>query len=211
MESQAPASESRDVWLERVFSLTSVVPVGAFVLFHVADYARVLFGTFEIGARRSPPPWLLAAEAVFVWLPFLAHAVLGVAFWRKRRAEPAPDASSRALLGVHRLCGVVVAVFLVDHFVRFRLPIVRGERFPADAVQHLAAELSRTPGGFPWIAALQLLGVIAASFHLAFGLRRIAARFPALAGRRSARALSLGVGLAVLFAGLFSLLYLATG
>jgi hypothetical protein len=53
--------------------------------------------------------------------------------------------------------------------------------------------------------------VIAASFHFAFGLRRIAARSPALAGSRAVRGVSLGIGLVVLFAGLFSLLYLATG
>ena len=47
-----------------MFALTSLVPLGAFVVFHVLDYARVLFGVQSIGARHAPPGWQLALEAL---------------------------------------------------------------------------------------------------------------------------------------------------
>jgi succinate dehydrogenase/fumarate reductase cytochrome b subunit len=148
---------------------------------------------------------------VLVGLPLALHALFGLVLWRRRAAAPGAGSSARALLAAHRISGIVVALFLVDHFVRFRLPILRGELRPADSVQRLAAELSRTQAGFPWIAGLSLLGVIAVSFHLGYGLRRIAERSPELAANRTYSAVSLGVGLVVLFAGLFSLLRLAAG
>jgi succinate dehydrogenase/fumarate reductase cytochrome b subunit len=210
VEPAARSNETQGAWLERVFTFTSVLPVGAFVLVHVLDYGRILFGVEEVGGRELPF-WVPLLEAVLVWLPFSLHAVLGIFFWRKRRAAPDANPSERALLGVHRLSGLVVLLFLVDHFLRFRLPILEGKLVPADSVQRLAAELSRTQAGFPWIAALGLLGVTAAAFHLGYGLRRIAQSSPKFAASRVARALPIGVGLLVLFAGLFSMLYLAAG
>lgn len=210
MEPAAKAPQNPGSSFERVFALTSVVPVGAFVVLHVIDYARVLFGAEEIGSREAPSPLFLAAEAVLVWLPLALHALFGVVLWR-RDATPAKSSSARALLTVHRISGIAIALFLVDHFVRFRVPILRGELRPADSVQRLAAELSRTQAGFPWIAGVSLLGVIAVAFHLGYGLRRIAERSPELEANRTYSGVSLGVGLVVLFAGLFALLYLAAG
>ncbi|HEY3497858.1 MAG TPA: hypothetical protein VGK73_24335 [Polyangiaceae bacterium] len=211
MEPAAKASPSPGSAVERAFALTSVVPVGAFAVLHVADYARVLFGEQEIGSREAPSALLLAAEVLLVWLPLATHAVLGAAFWKRRGAEPGSDASARALLAVHRISGIAIALFLLDHFVRFRLPILTGELVPSDSVQRLASELSRTHAGFPWIAAGSLLGVIAVAFHFTYGLRRIARRSPELAASRVYSRVSLGVGLVLLFAGLFTLLYLAAG
>jgi succinate dehydrogenase/fumarate reductase cytochrome b subunit len=161
-------------WLDRAFEASSVVPVGAFVVLHVARYATVLFGAETVGARSAPSAPVLAAEALFVWLPLVFHAVYGPAVWR-RRAEEAPAPSS-GLVVLHRLATLPLALFLIDHFVRFRLPILRGAAYPADSVQRLAAELSTTHGGVPWVAALGLAGVLAAAFHLGFGLYRVSNR-----------------------------------
>jgi hypothetical protein len=194
-----------------VFALTSLAPLGAFVVFHVLDYGRVLLGVQTVGARQAPASWVLAAEALLVWLPLLLHVVLAVPIWRARRRLPNPDPSARALLALHRLAGSLVGAFLLDHFLRFRWPILRGELEPADSVQRLAAELSRTHGGFPWIAALHLCGMIAVAFHLGYGLHRIAARSPRWAASGFVRGASLGLGLLLLFTGLFALVELAAG
>jgi succinate dehydrogenase/fumarate reductase cytochrome b subunit len=197
--------------LERVFALTSVVPLGAYVVLHVLDYARVLGGAQTIGARHPPPTWQLVLEALFVWLPFAVHVALAIPLWRARRREPPADGQARALLVMHRLAGVAILAFFADHFVRFRVPILTGRLEPADSVQHLAAELSRTQAGFPWVAALHLLGTIAVAFHLTFGLRQIALRSPRYAGSGALRIATLGLGVLLLFCGLFTLVHLAAG
>jgi hypothetical protein len=161
--------------LDRAFELSSVVPLGAFVLLHVGRYASVLFGAETVGARGSPGAMALVLEAAFVWLPLAFHALYAPSVWRRRRATEATEATG-GLVVLHRLAALPLVLFLVDHFVRFRLPILRGEAYPSDAVQRLAAELSTTRGGVPWVAALSLVGVLSSAFHLGFGLHRISIR-----------------------------------
>jgi succinate dehydrogenase/fumarate reductase cytochrome b subunit len=196
--------------LERAFAVTSIVPLGAWLAFHVSDYARVLFGTQEVGAARAVSPLALALELVAVWLPLTFHVLFGAGVWLRRRKRRETTASRQALVALHRLAGAALVPFLIDHFVRFRLPILRGERFPSDSVQVLAAELSRTDGGVPWLAAATVLGTASAAFHLGYGLRRSVERSPRLAGT-FARHVAVGIGLASGLAGVFAVVKLATG
>jgi succinate dehydrogenase/fumarate reductase cytochrome b subunit len=202
-----PAANARLARWDRAFALTSVVPLGAFVMIHAFDYGRVLFGSQEIGAREHPGLPVVLAEALFVWLPLLGHALFSFAVWRRRRASEAASATALA----HRVAGVLVGLFLADHFVRFRLPILRGQIHPGDSVLWLAAELSTTRGGVPWVAALHLLGTIAVGFHLAMGLRRIADRSERLRASPAIRASCVGVGVVAGLVGVLTILRLAAG
>ena len=192
---------------DRLFELTSVVPLGAFVAIHTLDYSRVLFGAAEIGSRRHPSVLALALEASFVWLPLLGHTLYSFVIWRRRRATEARSALTLA----HRIAGVAVGLFLADHFVRFRLPILTGRAHPGDSVLRLAAELSSTRGGVPWVAALHLAGTVAIAFHLALGLRRIADRSERLRGSPVVRASCVGAGVVTGFLGVLTILRLAAG
>jgi len=196
--------------LERAFAVTSILPLGAWLVFHVSDYARVLFGTDEVGAARAVSPVVIGLELVAVWLPLALHALFGVGVWLRRRKRPETTPSRKALVALHRLAGAALVPFLIDHFVRFRLPILRGERFPSDSVQVLAAELARTDAGVPWLAAATVLGTAGAAFHLGYGLLRCVERSPRLAGT-FARHLAVGIGLALGLAGVFAVVKLATG
>jgi len=163
--------------LERAFELTSVVPLGAFVVIHLVEYGRVLTGAAVVGARRFPPPALIALELVLVWAPLAFHVVFGAVVWRQRRKVPDPDPPGGVgLLVLNRLSALLSLAFLVHHVVRFRLPILRGQVYPADSLQRLAAELSATRAGMPLVAALELAGVLAVSYHFAYGLFRLGAR-----------------------------------
>jgi hypothetical protein len=180
-------------WLDRAFEVSSVLPLGAWLLLHVGRYASVLFGAETVGARRSPSGPELAAEALLVWLPLVFHVGYAPVVARRRGAvQTATGAAGLVLL--HRLASVPIALFLLDHFVRFRLPVLRGEAYPSDSVQRLAAELSTTRAGVPWVAALGLAGTLAAAFHLGYGLYRIGVR-------RRSDSLGLRVGCAAAGAG----------
>jgi succinate dehydrogenase/fumarate reductase cytochrome b subunit len=200
-----PAANGRLARWDRAFELTSVVPLGGFVVVHALDYGRVLLGAEEIGARRHPSPVAIVAEALFVWLPLVGHAAWSFSVWR-RRQEP-----SSALTLAHRIAGIVTALFLADHFVRFRLPILSGRIHPGDSVLRLAAELSSTRGGVPWIAAFHLVGILAVAFHLAVGLRRIAERSERLRGSPVVRASCIGAGVITAVVGVLTVLRLAAG
>jgi succinate dehydrogenase hydrophobic anchor subunit len=202
-----PAANERLARWDRLFELTSVVPLGAFVVLHVLDYGRVLAGVQEIGARRQPSAFLLLAELVLIWLPLVGHVLGSVPLWvRRRRLE-----RGSATLLAHRIAGVATGVFLVDHFLRFRLPILRGVMHPSDALVRLAAELSSTRGGVPWLAALHLAGVVAVAFHLTIGLQRIAERSERTRASRAVRASCVSTGIVVGAVGVLTVLRLAAG
>ena len=201
------AENERYARWERAFELTAVVPLAAFVLVHVLDYARVLGGAQALGSRRHPSAPLVVVELLLVWLPLVGHAALSFWIWRRRRATQVHSPTATA----HRLAGVVTGVFLVDHFVRFRLPILRGVTHSGDSLVRLAAELSSTRGGVPWVAALHLAGVVGVAFHLTLGLLRIVARSERLRASRAARASSFAAGVLAGLAGVLTILRLATG
>jgi succinate dehydrogenase hydrophobic anchor subunit len=202
-----PAANERLARWDRLFEVTSVLPLGAFFLIHVLDYGRVFGGVEEIGSRQRPSVLVGAAEAAFVWLPLLGHAAWSFSVWRRRRALEPASASTLA----HRLAGIVTGVFLVDHFIRFRLPILRGLVHPSDSVVRLAAELSATRAGVPWVAAFHLVGVVAVAFHLALGLRRIVDRSERLRASRPAHAGCVAAGIVAGSVGVLTVLRLATG
>ncbi|HTQ07208.1 MAG TPA: hypothetical protein VMI54_25300, partial [Polyangiaceae bacterium] len=150
-----PAGPARAT-LERGFELTSVVPLAGFAVLHLGNYARALFGAPEIGSRHAVSGLAVAGEAVGIWLPLAFHVALAGPIWRRRRREQPPPASA-PWLTLHRLTGVILAPFVIDHFVRFRWPILRGDRYPAESVLALARELSSTVGGVPLLAAWHAL------------------------------------------------------
>jgi succinate dehydrogenase/fumarate reductase cytochrome b subunit len=211
VEPAAPAERATGGALDRWFALTSVVPLAGFVLVHVGTYASVLFGAEELGARRSPSAVALTAEVLFVWLPFAFHVGLAPRVWSRRRRTAAQAPSERATLALHRGAGVLLAAFLLDHFVRFRLPILRGERYPAESLQTLAAELSRTTFGVPLVASLHALALLALAFHLGYGLQTIATRYPRLHANRLTTPVCISVGVVTAVLGVLTVIKLAAG
>ena len=205
-----PATRAVGGRLDRWFEVTSVVPLSAFALLHVASYGRVLFGAGELGARESPSLAARGAEALLIWAPFLLHMALAPGVYGRRKQVGTLDTSEQALLTLHRLAGPLLGVFLVDHFLRFRLPILRGERYPAEAVGALAAELSRVTAGLPLVAGLHALGTLALAFHLSFGLFRVATR-SRFVSRNTARWVCAGLGLLTAAVGTLTIVVLATG
>jgi succinate dehydrogenase / fumarate reductase cytochrome b subunit len=197
--------------LERLFELTSVVPLAGFGFLHLFTYGRVLFGVVEVGSRQAPSALAIVGEALGVWLPLAFHAVYGFAIWARRASTPARAPSERAWLFLHRGTGVVLGVFLVDHCLRFRLPILQGDRYPAESLHAVARELSTTVGGFPVLAGAHELGTLALAFHLAFGLWRVVERRTAGAVAQRWRMVCVGIGLLFALVGTLTVVRLAAG
>jgi len=211
LSTQTVLKNSNPTKLERWFEVTSVLPLGGFALLHLVTYGRVLFGATEIGSRHAPSGWALAGEVLGVWLPLAFHAVFGFVVWARRapveeRAEP-----RHAYLLLHRATGLVLGGFLLDHALRFRLPILLGERHPAESVQALARELSTTLRGFPVLAGLHELGTLALAFHLGYGLWRVTERRAGAASARRLRPVCASIGALWALGGTFIVVRLATG
>jgi succinate dehydrogenase / fumarate reductase cytochrome b subunit len=160
-------------WLARAFSLSGVVPLGAFLVVHLAANARGIAGERALGemARRLERiPALALVEALLVFAPLALHAGIGLWLVVARRSLGPRTPYPRAIGIAVRVTGVLALAFLAMHLpeLRFRTP---GQR-PDGALLStlLAADLSSMRGGLPLRAVAYLLGTACVCFHFAAGL-----------------------------------------
>jgi succinate dehydrogenase / fumarate reductase cytochrome b subunit len=159
--------------LRRAFSLTGVAPLGAFLVLHVLVAATALAGTPALVAAedrvaRLPALWLL--ELIFVYVPLLIHAGVGLwlTFTRAPLATPSPYPPG--LAGAMRWTGVALLAFLVAHLLEFRFRAGHAARLDGGgAASALAADLSSTWHGVPWQGLVYLAGTACVAFHFALG------------------------------------------
>jgi hypothetical protein len=202
MSPPAPAPESR-AWAERIFRIAGVLPLSVFAVLHVGLYAAA-----PSRARGFGAGWIeLCLEIALVLAPLLYHSGYGfVLLLRGERRDASP------LGQVQRWTSPLLLLFLIDHVVRLRWPLLSGVSAPEDTHALLVRELSSTWSGVPAVAAFQCLGTAVLAFHLGFGLYRSdLARVGSLAAPRTRAFLCASVGLFVLLFGSFSIVGLATG
>lgn len=167
--------------LRRAFSLSGVLPLGAFLVFHLGLNARALSDDDAFARTLDAlhhSPGLLAIEALFVYLPLIIHAAVGIKLVIAR--EPLVETSPHSMptLAALRATGVVVAIFLALHLWEMGL-LARGQRLDGGALATvLAAQLASTRLGVPWRGVGYLLAVGCVAFHFAVGCWGMVARSP---------------------------------
>jgi succinate dehydrogenase / fumarate reductase, cytochrome b subunit len=157
----------------RLLSLTGVVPLGLFLVVHLALNLRALGG--ELAFARAVGvagriPALAIVEVLFIFAPLAVHAGLGVWMTATGRPMGVRSAYPRALRVAMRVTGVLVLAFLAMHLpeLRFRLPGTRPDA--GQLMTFLSEDLSDMRGGLPWRGALYLLGSACTTFHFVVGL-----------------------------------------
>jgi succinate dehydrogenase / fumarate reductase cytochrome b subunit len=159
--------------------VSGVLPLGAFLLFHLAVNARALRGEGALvatldGLHRSRA--LAATEAVVVFAPLLLHGVIGLWLVWSREPFVEPTPYSPPVLAALRGTGVVVALFLAMHLVELRFGIA-GHRPDGGALATvLAANLGATRFGVPWRGVAYLIAVGCVAFHFVVGCWGLYAR-----------------------------------
>lgn len=201
--------------LRRISSLAGVLPLGVFVLFHVASQARVLVHGIDANPARLPSSGWLWVQSGCILLPLLAHAVIEIAYLRVRNSNAAryPFTRNWAWL-LQRISGFFALGFVIWHVVMLRLPLFRGAT-ESDVSVELTATLSSSGfGGIPYAAIAHLLGLAAVVYHLFNGIHGFCFTWGIVtsrdAGRRVSRWLTLsGVFVYVVAAAI--VVYFATG
>jgi succinate dehydrogenase / fumarate reductase cytochrome b subunit len=158
--------------LKRVQIWTGVVPVGLFLLSHLATNARALAGAtvFDRAAEAiGRIPGLMVIEVVAIALPMLLHVGLGVALGTTAQAAGDERGYPRPwMLLAQRASGFYLVVYVVFHVWSTRLS---PDRLPggADLFDLMARRLEH-----PGVLAYHLAGVLAAAYHLGNGLVALA-------------------------------------
>lgn len=212
------SSSRRRFWLRKLHSLSGVVPVGVFLVFHLWTNAKALGGQrpFDEAVRDIQDlPFLPVMELALVLAPLAFHALYGVKLAFEGRSNVGAYPYNRNWMYLaQRITGLVALAFIVWHISEIWLQKVAGRLSPRDFYPVLCERLSTSHGGVPLIALAYVLGVGACVFHFANGLWGFCFSWGITISRRSQRisATVFGlVGLVLFFMGASTAIYFATG
>lgn len=192
----------------RLFSLSGLIPVGAFLVVHLLTNASVLGGAASFQSRvdmiHSLGPLLVPVEFAFIFLPMLFHAAVGFAII----AGGLPNVGSYPYMGnvrytLQRATGMIAFAFILWHIIQLHwmgAPL-GGGRFDPHYATSSAATVIRPLG----VSLLYAIGVLSAVFHLSNGLWTIGITWglwTSPAAMQRANVVSIVVGVVLAAAGL---------
>ena len=195
--------------LRRIHSLTGMIPLGVFLVEHIAVNSFALAGpeSFRrVAAALGGIPMVAAIEVVGIALPLVIHSVIGVLIATELPERGSAHWPTRREI-VQRATGVLLLPYLIYHVWATRLsPDVLQKH--ADLFEIMRKQVSGA-GGLAFHAA----GVILAAWHLGNGLPGFAerwgfARTPPAAHAAARVGATLSIALAV--AGVAALIAFAT-
>jgi succinate dehydrogenase / fumarate reductase cytochrome b subunit len=188
----------------RLFSLSGLIPVGAFLVVHLLTNASILGGARAFQSRvdliHSLGPLLIPIEWAFIFLPMLFHASVGFLII----ANGMPNVGSYPYVGnvrytLQRATGMIAFAFIIWHVLQLHwlgTPFGGGKFDPHHASSSAAVALQPT-----LVAILYAIGVLSVVFHFANGLWTLGITWglwtsPAAMRRANIVSIVVGVGLA---------------
>lgn len=195
----------------RLHSLTGVLPLLAYVVFHLGETASAPAGRrsfAETVTGTAGGAVAVGLETVLVIVPLFLHASLGIHATVRDRYPLAESYPSEALRRLQRITGILVLLFLVVHLGHTWTSKVAG----VDG----GALYDRLMGsvGQPVFLVAYGLGVTALAVHIAQGVGAFAVTWGLVrtaGGRRAARGLGILLALAVWLVAINTLAHFAVG
>jgi succinate dehydrogenase / fumarate reductase, cytochrome b subunit len=182
--SLVPAFGAYEFAIRRLHSLLGLMPLGAYLIFHLATNASIIDGISTYQARADQIHVLgeTTVQVVgwaFILLPLLFHGLIGLAIivCGKRNVRSYPYLENLRYTLV-RLTGLAVFVFVAWHVFQmtgwiqnewWKDHVTRrlgGARFDSKDVETAVT----TVLGSPWVTAAYIAGTLAAVYHLSAGL-----------------------------------------
>lgn len=174
----------------KLHSLTGIVPVGFYMLQHLMLNSFSLAGPEKYNAVSGffysiPEHLLLTLEVVAIWIPLVFHAVYGL-FITSRAEQNFFGGSYRSatnrMYTLQRVSGIFIFVFLIYHVITTTIKVKLAGT--TDVVNFDAMAQTFTSNGY-LILAFYALGVMAASYHLSYGIWNFCIRWGITITRRA--------------------------
>ncbi|MDX1930970.1 MAG: hypothetical protein SFU56_00040 [Capsulimonadales bacterium] len=191
--------------LHKLHSLSGVMPIGFFMIFHLTANSYSLRGATEFNTAVkaiSYAPFVILLEIFVIAIPILFHAIYGI-FIAMEMQGPGGNTSYYGyqrnwLYVLQRWSGVVAFAYILWHtwdttFFKYGYELTQGEAghelgFRAISYDAMAWRMAQ-----PWYLAMQITGVTAAAFHLGNGVLNFAIRWGIAIGRDAQR-IAAGIG-----------------
>lgn len=165
----------------RLFSLSGLIPVGAYLVVHLVTNASVINGpmTFQEQVNRIHSLGVLLpfVEWTFIFIPILFHATVG---WLMiSGAMPNPNTypyASNIRYTLQRATGIIAFAFIIFHVVQLHhflgapFKNMEGVEFGAQFDAHHATSSAAVALRPMWIKVIYTVGLLAAVYHFSNGL-----------------------------------------
>lgn len=198
--------------LRKLFQLSGVVPLGAFLLEHFYTNSKAVSGPEafnEAVGDLQKIPYVFLLEVFGIFLPLTFHAVYGLFItWEARPNNLAYRYARNWFYTVQRVTGVFLFAFILFHVLNFRFGLIPG--LNTEAVAHhpeKAFDIVAREFEMPAIFALYVVGIFSTVWHLANGLWLFLVDWGVVIGARAQRLTGYAcaaVGAALFFVGLNS-------
>lgn len=167
--------------LRRLHSLSGIMPVGVFVIFHLFTNMQIAFGTFqhEVEFIHNLPA-LLFLEIFGLWLPIAFHAILG--FWYTFTGKANIKRYSYMdnwRYVIQRVTGIIALIFIFFHVATLRWGWTLGVETPffvngvtpsGEFVPLSTASTAIALQASILVTLLYIIGAYSVVFHWANGL-----------------------------------------
>ncbi|MFO0756371.1 MAG: succinate dehydrogenase [Byssovorax sp.] len=208
----------RPFLLRKLHSLSGVIPVGGFMIFHLWENSKALQGQQqfdEMVAGIGHTPYVAVLEWAVILLPLLFHAGYGFKLMLESRANVGKYPTSRNwMYTLQRTTGVLAFFFIAFHLYEYWIQKVLGKLAPEQFYTELCARMSTPVGPVPVTALVYILGIAACAFHLTNGLWGFCFSWGITISKRSQQMAATVFGLAgvlIFLLGANTAIYFATG
>jgi succinate dehydrogenase / fumarate reductase, cytochrome b subunit len=202
------AGQGTSFLLRRLHSLTGIVPVGAFLFEHILiSNSTAITGPGAYARQVSflaNLPLVFFLELFGIWIPILFHALYGFYIWyRGDRNTAEYPWTGNWMYTAQRWTGGIAFAYIVWHTWTMRFTGIDLHDNPAASFSKVQAEVHS-----PWLLAFYIIGLIAASWHFAYGIWLFSAKWGIVSGEKAQQRLlrlCLGLFLIMSVVGLVSL------
>ena len=160
----------------RLHSLSGIVPVGAFLIEHFISNAFATNGPHAYAEQvkfLTGLPFVLVLEIVGIYIPLLYHSLYGFYIWFRGESNVSEYPwAGNFMYAAQRWTGGVTFVYILWHTYTMRFTGIHLLTNSQAAFHKVQVELQN-----PWALAFYVIGIIAASWHFAYGLYLFCAKW----------------------------------
>ena len=180
------AGEGFSFVLRRLHSLSGIVPIGAFLCEHFFSNAFAVNGPNAYNENvkfLTGLPFVFFLELFFIWIPIAFHGLYGIYIWWRGESNVTDYPwTGNWLYTSQRWTGIIALAYMAWHVYSMRFTGIHIITNSAAAYWKVWNEFQN-----PWAVAFYFVGIIAASWHFAYGIWLFAAKWGIFTGGKARR------------------------
>jgi len=183
------AGQGTSFLLRRLHSLTGIIPVGAFLFEHILISNSTAISGPSAYARQvsflANLPLVFFLELFGIWLPIAYHGLYGFYIWYRGDSNVgAYPWTGNWMYTAQRWTGGIAFIYIAWHTYTMRFTGVDLHDTPMASFGKVAHEVQS-----PWLLVFYIVGLVAASWHFAYGIWLFSAKWGIVVGDKAQKRL----------------------